>query len=132
MISITNGINRMSVTRGAYREIFAPQGWIIVDDEISDQTGVGLQIPNKPAEIENYEEIDGSSEDVDDIENDVDETDYEEDEEIETEDEEIEELEEKPLSELSFDELQRLAKYKGIDISGLRSKKELRQAIKSL
>lgn len=43
-----------------------------------------------------------------------------------------EELAQRPLSELDREELRILAEYKGIDVSGLTSTKQLRNAIRNL
>ncbi|MNI85600.1 hypothetical protein D3C73_1426060 [compost metagenome] len=81
------------------------------------------------------ENADGDSQqDSHEDENEEDEEDYEdetEDSEEDSEEESDEDLLEKPLGELNFEELTRVAKLKGVSTKGLNSKKLLKNAIKA-
>lgn len=123
MINITNGVNHMTCTAGAFKEIFAPQGWTRVDTAESSQVGVssqgGTSVDQEEEEVEE-DELETAGDDSD-----------EESEDEDEESEADEDLSEKPLGEMSYEELQRFAKLSGLDITGMRSKKEIRQALRN-
>ena len=114
MIKIRKGSKTLMIPAGAYDTIYAPAGW-----EKEEK-------PEEPAKaVEEPQEVDETPESVEE----------EPEEELEEEDEDVEyvdpeELNEKPLEELDFDELKILAEYLGVNIKGLKSKKEVRDAIK--
>jgi hypothetical protein len=122
----------MTVTRGVFKEIYAPQGWTKVEEPVVNsaeteddgQSGTDTEEDNQ----------NGSDEEEDDTDEEPDNSkdeDEESDEELDGDEESDEDLLEKPLSELSFTELQRVAELKNVDITGLRSKKEIRNKLKS-
>ena len=113
MVEIIKGSKTLKVPVGAYNAIYASAGWSLKGKE--------KKVIEKP--VEPVEEVAEES-----IEPDFEEP--VEDDNVEYVD--PEELAEKPLEELDFEELKILAEYKGIDITGMRSSKALRKAIKSI
>lgn len=108
MITITNGNKELTVTRGAYDNIFRRMGYHPVETERADISPLGLEDENT------YEEPETASED-----------------ENEDPEDEEEDLFEKPIGEMSFKELLEYAKANGIDIRGCNSKKEVLEAIEA-
>lgn len=114
MIKIRKGSKTLMIPAGAYDTIYAPAGWERA--EKPNTTEKSVEKPQEPDETpESLEE--------------------EPEEELEEEEEDVEyvdpeELNEKPLEELDFEELKILAEYLDINIKGLKSKKEVRDAIK--
>lgn len=106
MITITNGINTLQVTEGAFKALFEPEGWRKgkadkkVDEEEKTTESNDLP-PLKP------EDLVGEEEDDD-----------EEDEEVET-----------PISEMTVNELKAYAEEHDIDISEAHNKTQLRHII---
>lgn len=94
MIKIKRGTHELEVTQGAFKSIFAPAGYTMVE-----QPAKALETP-------------------------------EGDEELELE-EEQQELSEKPLSEMSFNELKEYAEQLGIQTSGMRTHQQLKRAIQA-
>lgn len=116
MIRITNGVQTLLVTDGAYECIYRDAGFRPLESSpaISD-TGVDTYPP-----ISEMPHLEDSVQDDED---------KAEDDEAEDEDEPVD-YSEIPLSELGFDELCDYADQLGIDRDGIRSKKELRALIK--
>lgn len=123
MAKIHKGSQTLEVTKGAYRAIYAPLGW-------------SLEASVEPTQAELPEgEENSSTTPPEQPQNDS----QQESEDFEAEDEyqdegtseELEELSEKPLSEMSFDELKQYASELGLEYIGIRSKRELRALIKS-
>lgn len=111
-----NGSGTLEVTKGAYREIYAHLGWV------PDVEPKKTPIPHANEEEENpHESHEEQPEDELELQNE-DQEDHDEDME--------DELEEKPISLMSFEELKEYADRLNIDTTGLRSKKELRLRIK--
>lgn len=111
-----NGSGTLEVTKGAYREIYAHLGWV------PDVEPKKTPIPHDNGEEENPHES-HEEQPEDDLElQDEDQEDHDEDMD--------DELEEKPISLMSFEELKEYADRLNIDTTGLRSKKELRLRIK--
>lgn len=112
MLKVTNGVLTVTVTKGAFESYFKHAGYSIVNLVRSDEeSGVGSNhpTPDSPEDEETtQEEIDEVDEDPDD------EVDYSE----------------IPLGELSFDQLIDYADQLKIEHRGIRSKKELRAAIR--
>jgi hypothetical protein len=129
MINITNGINHMTVTAGVFKEIFAPQGWTKVEAE---ESVVSLPESEDFTTQQVNQEVDEETSENGELEDSDDESDEMDDESNPNEDESEDDLEERPLSELSYEELQKLAKIKGLNTDGMRSKKEIRQALKNM
>lgn len=116
MAKIHKGSQTLEVTKGAYKSIYAPLGW-------------SLETSVEPTQAELPEgEENSSTMPPEQPQNDS----QQESEGFEAEDEyQDEELSEKPLSEMSFDELKQYASELGLEYVGIRSKKELRALIKS-
>ena len=111
-----NGSGTLEVTKGAYREIYAHLGW--VPDVEPKKTPIPHaheeeENPHEPHEEQPEDELELQNEDQEDHDEDMDD-----------------ELEEKPISLMSFEELKEYAARLNIDTTGLRSKKELRLRIK--
>lgn len=118
MITVTNGSQTITVTKGAFRNVFAPLGYhpidaqtdpvecSVVEDEIT-----GLEGENSAEETQEAEE--------ETVEPEV-------EAEVETEEEDEDE---KPLSEMTLSELKKVAHELGIPANGLRSKQEAIEAI---
>ena len=100
MITIHKGDLIAKVSAGAFETIFKDQGWSM--DDHKDPIISGMNLP------------DPDHEDV-------------LDDEITNEDED---LSERPLSSLSLGELRQLAAQYGIDAENMRSKREIRNAIR--
>lgn len=120
MAKIHKGSQTLEVTKGAYRAIYAPLGW-------------SLEASVEPTQAELPEgEENSSTTPPEQPQNDFQQEseDFEAEDEYQDEDT-SEELSEKPLSEMSFDELKQYASELGLEYAGIRSKKELRALIKS-
>lgn len=114
MIKIRKGSKTLVIPAGAYDTIYAPAGW-----ERADGTKKSVKEPQK---------VEKTPEPLEESEEEFEEELDEEDEDVEYVD--PEELNEKPLEELDFEELKILAEYLDIDVKGLKSKKDVREAIK--
>ena len=110
MLKITKNGKTLEVTKGAFENTFKDQGWVIANGD--SNTGVEAEMSstfqdNEPeAETEDDIPVDDESED---------ETSDEEWDDVE--DEEDDEVE-KPISEMSKNELIQKAESLGIDLSG--------------
>lgn len=118
MVKITNGQMTLIVARSAFHTMYESSGFRILDDE----NGVAapadtFNTPEKKAPETTIfdEEIEDSGEDEEPVEEDS---------------EEEVDLSEIPLGEMGFDQLCEYADQLGLDRSGLRSKKELRNLIR--
>jgi cbb3-type cytochrome oxidase cytochrome c subunit len=139
MVNITNNINQMTVTAGVFREIYASQGWHLIDDvaqspnpsqdDANDLTNHGA---DKQDDLETTEVHTGTPDNTDDVDNEDEAVEEEQEDETPGDEEsEDEDLSEKPISEMSYPELVKYAKTLGINASGMRSKQEIREAIKN-
>ena len=128
MLKVTNGVVTATVTRGAFESYFKHAGFSIVNE---------TRAPEKDG-VDNYHPSLASDEDGEITQEEEDEETYTEEylnepdeaEEPEEPEEKIIDYSEIPLSELGFDELVKYADQLGIDHKGIRSKKELRAAIR--
>ena len=100
MVNITNGIQTLKVSRGAFDSIFKNMGYTIVENSVE----------SVEKEVEESEEEKESEKSADEIF--------------------AEELVEKPISNWSKEEVKRFAEIKGIDISGTSNPKEAKEIIK--
>lgn len=120
MISIYRDSHTIQVTKGAYKQIYKPLGWIAVEEESSIKketifnedvnTQDGIESENLPT---NSEPEQDSEEDEDSVA------------------EEDAELLEKPLSSMSIIELYRYAELSGIELEQGLSKTLAKEAIKN-
>lgn len=120
MINITNGKQTIQVTKGAYKALFQPKGWIEVNGNLTSLTD----------EENGNEEIVSEEEKIAKNENstaNMTEESYEDDYEEEVEDDEIE----IPFSEMSVRQLRTYAKEHNIDVSPAQNKRELREIVEA-
>lgn len=131
MVQITNGALTLRVTKASFLSQYQPCGYTLVDsseelteeevyssssESVGDGLGEVFQVESRdpePAEVTGNEEEAAEAE------------------EDEAEEEELRDLSEIPLSEMDFYQLCAYADQLGLDRKGLRSKKELRQLIRS-
>lgn len=115
MICITNGVQTLMVTNGAYECIYRDAGFRPLESSPAiSETGVDTYPP-----ISEMPHLEDSTQDDEDGDEDEDEG-----------EDEVVDYSEIPLSELGYDELCDYADQLDIDHSGIRSKKELRALIK--
>lgn len=111
MIKIMKGSRTLTIPAGAYESMYAPNGWELVGTKKKTEKK-SKEEPKSELEVtEEPEEVTEDEEDVEYVD--------------------PEELLEKPLEELDFEELKILAEYLDISTKGLKSKKEVREAIKA-
>lgn len=116
MVKIRRGSHVLTVTNGAFKSLYAPMGYVVVETEGD------AKVPRTPDEVTTTPDATDSSED--------DSEGTEDDSEPEDEPED-DELEEKPISEMSFKELKEYASRHGLNVNGLSSKQEIRRALKN-
>lgn len=126
MIKITNGKLTLSVTPGAFKDVYAAQGFKAVSDIVDSQTKIAPKHVVHLPEETNGEELKHSSEAIS-----VQETGYEETEAEKPADRK-EELAEIPLNEMTPEQLREYAKLLGVDIRGLKSKTAVKDKIRSV
>ena len=119
MVTIERAGHVLTVTQGAFKALYKPMGYVIVGTEGEPEASpVPAEVTTPPVD-EDGSEADQTSEE-DEVQDDGEDTD---------EDQDDEDLEEKPLSEMNFKELKAYAKRRGINVNGMSSKKEVREAI---
>lgn len=119
MVDITNGINTITVTKGAFDGIYKHQGYTLVHDYASS-----IQV--KPSENIKSEDNNYIDETKGLKNNSQEETDKADDSEsLENE------LLEKPISQWSQEELREYAEENGISLEGVTKAKEARNIIKN-
>ena len=118
MVTIQRAGHVLTVSKGAFKTLYKPMGYVIVGDEGEPEAS-----PAPGKEITLPDTGDGSEDDLSSGEDESDGADADPD------DEEDADLEEKPLSEMNFKELKAYAKRRGINTNGMSSKKEVRDAI---
>lgn len=123
MVVITNGLQTVVVSNGAYREIYMSQGWYPVQEATVQDTAEAVApeevIELEPEELETEDPVE-SGEDSEEPK--------ESTEEVEVEDSD---LLLRPLSDLTLKELRRVAALREISIEGLKVKSDIRQVIKT-
>ena len=118
MVTIQRAGHVLTVSKGAFKTLYKPMGYVIVGDEGEPEAS-----PAPGKEITPPDTGDGSEDYLSSGEDESDGADADPD------DEEDADLEEKPLSEMNFKELKAYAKRRGINTNGMSSKKEVRDAI---
>ena len=118
MVNITNGKTIILVPSGAFKEIYKKQGWRVAGTEDVEAAN------NHVEEIKIEPIVDTSVENENALKDLIDD-----EEEIGNDEEELS-LDEKPLKEMSLEELKEYAKMNNINIKGLSERKEIRKAIK--
>lgn len=117
MIEITKDSLTIQVTKGAYKQIYKPLGWVVsgedekFDSKTEDLNAYGINVESGEQE-EDFEE---ESEPAEEAESDS----------------EDEELLETPLSDMTLNELYRYAKLMELEIASGLSKKAAREAIRA-
>lgn len=123
MVNIRKGPLTARVSWGCFKTDYEGQGWELYEGAgFMPQKRDGGPLVNLP-----------SPDQEDAPEDEIDQEDDEETEENEPEEgepEEEEDLLERPLSSLSMTELKQVAELKGVDVEGLRSKRDIRLAIR--
>lgn len=116
MITITNGRDTLTVTQGAYKDIFKAQGFIPVSAEAPKMP------PSEPDESpRSLPEV---------TEEDITESKFEQvNDDSESDEENLSEI---PLSEMTPDQLKAYATQLGVDIRGIKSKKAVIDRIRSV
>lgn len=118
MVNIRKGPLTARVSWGCFKTDYEGQGWELYEGAgFMPQKRDGGPLVNLP-----------SPDQEDAPEDEIDQEDDEETEEDEPEEEE--DLLERPLSSLSMTELKQVAELKGVDVEGLRSKRDIRLAIR--
>lgn len=119
MVDITNGINTITVTKGAFEEIYKHQGYTLVHDYASS-----IQVkPSETIKSEDNNYIDETKGLKNNSQEETDKTD--DSESLENE------LLEKPISQWSQEELREYAEENGISLEGVTKAKEARNIIKN-
>ena len=119
MVKIRKGSHVLTVTNGAFKRLYAPMGYVVMEGE-EDVTVL-------PPSDEVNTTPPGNKDDDEDLEDTEDDSDLEDEADEEDDDED---LKEKPIGEMSFKELQQYASDLGLNVKGMTSKKEIRQAIR--
>ena len=119
MVTIERAGHVLTVTQGAFKALYRPMGYVIVGTKGEPEASPSPDEVTTPPADEDGSEDDQTSEE-DEVQDDDEDTDENQDDE---------DLEEKPLSEMNFKELKSYAKRQGINVNGMSSKKEVREAI---
>lgn len=119
MVTIERAGHVLTVTQGAFKALYRPMGYVIVGDEGEPEASPSPGKEITPPVDEDGSEDDSSSEEDENSDENEDPDDDQDDDD----------LEEKPLSEMNFKELKAYAKRQGINVNGMSSKKEVREAI---
>lgn len=120
MVKITNGVDVIEVTRGAFENIYKSQGFVEADAPKDKEQKVKGN-PEDNQKHRDEEEEEGSKE-PDELE---------EEEEESEEQKFVKELEEKPLTSWNKKEIKKYCSIVGIDISGTKSADEAKEIIKN-
>ncbi len=114
MITITKNGKTTKVSRSAFENFYKGAGWVEMESD-----SVSVDYSNK--RVEKIKEVRKEESAIED------EDESDEDWEAAMQEDEVE----KPLSEMNNHELRNKAESMGIDVSGLKSNKELREAIRA-
>lgn len=120
MVKITNEVDVIEVTRGAFENIYKSQGFVEADAP-KDKRHKVEENPEDKQKHRDEEEEEGSKE-PDELE---------EEEEESEEQRFVKELEEKPLTSWNKKEIKKYCSIVGIDISGTKSADEAKEIIKN-
>ena len=118
MVKIKRGTHVLTVTAGAFKRLYQPMGYAIVEAE-------GGRVASPASD-----EVVTPPADENPVQDDSEDPEEESDEEPEEDDAEEDELDEKPIGEMSFKELKEYASRHGINVNGMTSKQEVRRAIR--
>lgn len=118
MVTITKNSQELQVTKGAYRQMYKPLGWSLVD--------------KKDLESEEYKSIEKNLNTTEKIE--ISKSNEDDDKITETKKEDLneedQELLERPLSSLTISEIYRYANIIGLELEEGLSKAQAREALK--
>ncbi len=122
MIKITNGLNTLEVTPGAFKDIFSAQGYTPVQEMPIEQTGVSVEQP-QPSEVKLPEATpESTTASISEQETDL---------PTPEETSEEENLSEIPISEMTNKQLKEYAEQLGVNIEGITSRKAVMNKIRS-
>lgn len=121
-VKIVKGGLTKEVSNSAYKNFFKSAGWTLegaVKEEIKDDTVVPFPEDNVK-DSSDSDDLDNSSDSDDDWDEDENDKNNDDDEDVD-----------KPISEMNGTELREFAKLNGIDLTGLSTNKQIREAIKA-
>lgn len=121
MVKITNGVDVIEVTRGAFENIYKSQGFVEADAPKEKKQEVKENPEDKQKPRDEEEQKEGSKE-PDELEEETEESE---------EQKFVKELEEKPLTSWNKKEIKKYCSIVGIDISGTKSAEEAKEIIKN-
>lgn len=128
MIEVRKGRNTLTITRGAYEEIYRALGYMPVCDEVEVLEDFDLDDRMlEDGKIDNQDQETDQKPEVGKISADDKTEETAGNQEPETVDESVDL--EKPLGEMSMNELREIAKMKNIDTKKMTTKKEVKDAI---
>lgn len=119
-MKITNGVDVLTVSKSAFENFYENLNWHKIDDS-ADVSSLGNNSLSEDIKNENTENLSGNTTPITP-------PNFPPVEEQEPDERTLEEI---PLSEMSVNQLRSLALEKGIDISGVKTKSELRHRIRN-
>lgn len=119
-VKITNGVDVLTVSKSAFENYFESLNWRKIGD-YDDVSSLGNNSLSEDIKNENTENLSGNTTPITP-------PNFPPVEEQEPDERTLEEI---PLSEMSVNQLRSLALEKGIDISGVKTKSELRHRIRN-
>ena len=119
-IKITNGVDVLTVSKSAFENFYENLNWHKIDGS-ADVSSLGNNSLSEDIKNENTENLSGNTVTITP-------PNFPPVEEQEPDERTLEEI---PLSEMSVNQLRSLALEKGIDISGVKTKSELRHRIRN-
>lgn len=119
-IKITNGVDVLTVSKSAFENFYENLNWHKIDGS-ADVSSLGNNSLSEDIKNENTENLSGNTSPIAP-------PNFPPVEEQEPDERTLEEI---PLSEMSVNQLRSLALEKGIDISGVKTKSELRHRIRN-
>lgn len=119
-VKITNGVDVLTVSKSAFENFYENLNWHKIDGS-ADVSSLGNNSLSEDIKNENTENLSGNTTPITP-------PNFPPVEEQEPDERTLEEI---PLSEMSVNQLRSLALEKGIDISGVKTKSELRHRIRN-
>lgn len=119
-VKITNGVDVLTVSKSAFENFYENLNWHKIDGS-ADVSSLGNNSLSEDIKNENTENLSGNTVTITP-------PNFPPVEEQEPDERTLEEI---PLSEMSVNQLRSLALEKGIDISGVKTKSELRHRIRN-
>lgn len=112
-------LHEMKVAQGVFETSFKCLGWLLKSE-------VGKSVAMKPQE----KEPEKVPETPDEVPDDTEDENLGDEEDDDSDDDDDESLLQKPIAEYTGEEIRKVAKLKNIDISGCKTKREAREALK--